>query len=135
MRSETDRIRSQLRDFFQGRPVLKAEFFGLCARNPIPLGASIELLVTPASGAERYQLFQMEGELEEILGRRVSILLRPGVEAMAHRPARDLILDNALAVYNAATDGKDEVDEPVTFSLGALPRQLRDRPAPSGTRR
>ncbi len=98
MHSPADRIQDQLKVFFRRKPVLKAEYFGLCARNGSAAG-DVELLVTLLPGAARHQTFEMEKELESILGRRVSILVRSSVEEMRQGPARELILASVAPVY------------------------------------
>ncbi len=127
MSADANRVREQLRVFFRGKPVLKAEFFGLCARS-LETQGSIDLLITPVPGAERYHVFQMEGELESLLGRRISILLRPSVEAMVHGPARDLILNSVAPAYE-----RSEAEAATCASYGPPPPL--HRPVPLGMRR
>ena len=105
---DNDFVRAQLGLFFRDKPVLKAELFGSCAHGHSPFDVGIDLLVTPAPGADRRDFLQMEEDLSALFGRRVSILLRPLVEIMDYRPARDLILDSAVPVYDAETrEGRD----------------------------
>ncbi len=124
MGSDADHVREQLKVFFRGKPILKAEYFGLCARNGPEVG-SVELLVTPVPGVAKHQIFEMEGELESILGRRVSILARPSVEAMKHGPARELILGSAAPVYE-----RSEAEAATATSYGPPPPPRRPVPLP-----
>ncbi len=101
MPPDTSRIRDQLAIFFRGKPILKAELFGSFARGEATPDSDVDLLVTPAPGTSRGDLFEMAGEVEDLLGRRIDFLLRPSVEAMKNRITRDQILNSAVTVYVA----------------------------------
>jgi predicted nucleotidyltransferase len=122
VKSATESIRRHLIDFLRTQPVLKAELFGLCAKG-IPETGSIELLVTPTPGTSKYQIYGMEGDLEARIGRRVSILVRPSVEAMKHSPARNLILQNVDLLYEQTETEAGSLTShgsPPTVRIGAV---------------
>jgi predicted nucleotidyltransferase len=95
-------VRAQLRVFFRDKPVLKAELFGCCSGDHPDVDVELDLLITLVPSAEREEVFRMEEDLSALFGRRVSILLRPLVEIMDYQPARELILNSAVLVYDAA---------------------------------
>ncbi len=89
-----------IRAYLRGKPVLQADLFGMSTRSEWKADTAVELLVTPVPGTSKLEMFQMEGELEALLGRKVHILLRPSLEAMKHGPARDLILSRVVPIYS-----------------------------------
>ncbi len=94
-----------IRAYLRTKPVLKAELFGICTRGEWGPETAVEFLVTPVSGVSRIELFAMEGDLENLLGRRVHVLLRTSVETMTQGHARDFILSSSIPVYEASKAG------------------------------
>jgi predicted nucleotidyltransferase len=94
-------LRPKLEDFGRRHGLRRLEVFGSAVRGLASQDSDIDLLVTladPAAvGADA--LFEMAGEVEELLGRPVDFVLRDRLEASTNRLAREQILATAVTLY------------------------------------
>ena len=75
--------------------------FGSCAQGTPRADSDMDLLATleDPSRVAPQDLFEMAGEAEELVGRRVDFVLRDRLEASKNGRARDHILATALTLY------------------------------------
>lgn len=77
--------------------------FGSAARDELRADSDIDVLITFEDGAEPdlFAFSRLARELEELLGRRVDVLTRRGVEDSRNPYRREEILGTAETVYAA----------------------------------
>ena len=82
-----------------------AEFalFGSVLREDFGPGSDVDVLVTfaPDSRITLFDLSHMEDELTAILGRKVDVVLKRGIERSSNRIRRKAILSSAEVIYAA----------------------------------
>lgn len=79
-------------------------FFGSVLRDDFHAGSDLDVLVTFAPEAQWTLLdhVEMQDELASLLGRRVDLVSRRGVEHSQNHIRRHAILDSARVVYAAS---------------------------------
>jgi predicted nucleotidyltransferase len=94
---------THLADFCRRWKIAELALFGSSLRGDARLDSDIDLLVTFSAGANWGVLdhFQMEEELEKLLGRSVDLVSRLAVERSHNWLRRDEILSTARTVYAA----------------------------------
>ena len=83
--------------------IIEMAVFGSALRNDFDPDSDIDLLVSFAPDAQwsLLDLIRMERELAELLGRRVDLVSRRGIEASANWIRRREILSTAETIYRA----------------------------------
>jgi predicted nucleotidyltransferase len=92
-----------LRDFCRRWMISELALFGSVLRDDFHADSDVDVLVTFAPKAQ-WTLFDhvdMQDELAEILGRRVDLVSRRGIERSANYVRRKAILESAEVVYAA----------------------------------
>ncbi|MDE5555209.1 MAG: nucleotidyltransferase domain-containing protein [Muribaculaceae bacterium] len=77
-----------IRNYFQGKPVLKAWLFGSCSRGTETPESDIDLLVEYDNSKGIVSLFTMGGmmmDLSDLLGRRVDLIDNRGLKDFARK--------------------------------------------------
>jgi len=97
----TDEIRSKLQSFCRKHGLKHLAVFGSCSRGTQNQSSDVDLLATlqDPSSVDATHLFEMAGEVEELLGRPVDFVLRDRLESSPNRLARENILSTAVTVY------------------------------------
>ena len=96
-----DEIRPKLAPFCRRHRLRHLAVFGSFSRGEQQAHSDIDLLATldnPAT-VPADELFEMAGEVEELLGRPVDFVLRDRLEASSNRLAREHILATAVTLY------------------------------------
>jgi uncharacterized protein len=99
-RARIDIPRAQIGDFCRCRHIRWLALFGSVLRDDFRPDSDIDVLIE-FEADHRYTYFtlaQLEGELGELLGRRVDLHVRKSL----HPFLRDKVLDQAEAVYDGA---------------------------------
>jgi len=96
-------LRSRLRPFCERHPIRRLEVFGSAASGRTRLDSDVDLLVTLDDSAQvsTAELLEMAGEVEEVVGLPVDLVLRPSLEKSPNLFARQHILSNAVWVYGS----------------------------------
>ena len=90
--------------FCQRWRIRELSLFGSAVRGELREDSDVDLLVTFEEGAGWSLLdhTQMEQELSELLGRRVDLVSRNGIERSRNLVRRQSILESAEPIYRAA---------------------------------
>jgi hypothetical protein len=93
-----------LRAFCEKWSITELAVFGSALRDDFRPDSDIDLLVTftPGAGTTLLDLDTMESELGMLLGRRVDLVSRAGIERSKNDLRRRAILGSAHVVYAAA---------------------------------
>jgi hypothetical protein len=81
--------------------ITQIELFGSALRDDFRPDSDIDLLVTfePDSGTTLFNLVEMENEMAELVGRRVDLITRKGIEESPNYIRRKAILSTARRLY------------------------------------
>ena len=97
-----DEIKSRLAPFCRRHGISRLEVFGSLARGESHLGSDIDLLVTFQPGVNiGWDFFDLNKEIEELLGREVDLLTRRSVEQDENAIRRRAILESTREIYTA----------------------------------
>jgi predicted nucleotidyltransferase len=97
-----DDLRSKLAPFCRRHGVAKLEVFGSLARGHLLPGSDIDLLVTFRPEVHLgWDFFELNKELEDILGCKVDLLTRRSVEQDENPIRRRSILESTREIYAA----------------------------------
>jgi uncharacterized protein len=90
-------------DFCKRWQIKELALFGSVLRDDFRPDSDIDLLVTFGAGASRsvFKHVEMQDELSSILGRKVDLVSRHGVERSENMRRRREILDTAAVIYAA----------------------------------
>jgi predicted nucleotidyltransferase len=90
-----------IRAFCRQWKVRELALFGSVLRDDFGPESDVDVLLSFAGDAQwgLFDLARMKRELEEIFGREVDVLTRPGVEASRNRLRREAILSSAEVLY------------------------------------
>ncbi len=93
----------RLADLCRKWQIVELSLFGSVLRDDFGPGSDVDVLVTFAPGARltAFQLVDLRDELASVLGRRVDVLTRRGVEACGNPWFRHAVLSTARTVYAA----------------------------------
>lgn len=95
-----ERLGALLSEYCRSVGITRLEVFGSSARGEARKGSDVDLIGTFAlNPGIRY--FGMQTEMSALVGARVHLLTRAGVEGMANTIRRDAILSEARPVYIA----------------------------------
>ena len=99
--------RNELAAFCQRWQVTELALFGSALREDFGPDSDVDLLVTfaPGAGHSLFDLAAMEEELEEMLGRKVDLVSRRGVERSQNWIRRKAILGSAEPIYVLTSTG------------------------------
>jgi predicted nucleotidyltransferase len=94
----------KIAEFCERWEVVEFALFGSVLREDFGPESDIDVLITFAPHAKRtlFDHVDMQDELEELLGRKVDLVSRRGVERSRNRYRRQEILDSAEVVYAAS---------------------------------
>ncbi|MFQ5734035.1 MAG: nucleotidyltransferase family protein [Planctomycetaceae bacterium] len=95
--------RTALADFCARWGVSELALFGSVLRDDFGPDSDVDVLVSfgPGSGTTLFDLVRMHDEMEELLGRPVDIVTKPGVERCRNPIRREAILSSARVIYDA----------------------------------
>ena len=95
--------KAKIAEFCRRWNVSELSIFGSALREDFRSGSDIDVLVTfaPDAHPSLFDLVHMEEELEGILGRRVDLVTRRGVESSRNYIRRKAILASAKVIYGA----------------------------------
>jgi uncharacterized protein len=97
-----DELKSRLAPFCQRHGVARLEVFGSLARGEAQPGSDVDLLVTFQPGVHLgWDFFDLNKELEDILGCEVDLLTRRSVEQDSNSIRRHSILESTREIYAA----------------------------------
>ena len=97
-----EEIRSKLAPFCRRHGVARLEVFGSVARGETRAGSDIDLLVTFQPEVRLgWDFFELEREIEDILGCEVDLLTRRSVEQDENAIRRRSILESTCEIYSA----------------------------------
>lgn len=90
-------LHQKITDFCERWQIAEFAFFGSILRADFGPDSDVDVLVVFDSGTRHglFELVEMEEELQEVLGRKVDILTRRGVEHSSNPQRRKEILQNA----------------------------------------
>jgi uncharacterized protein len=93
--------RERLAAFCQKHEIQRLSFFGSVLRDDFRPDSDVDVLVEflPEAKHSLFDLVRMEMELKNILGRKVDLISRRGVEASRNHLRKQAILDSAEVVY------------------------------------
>ena len=96
--------REQLEQFCRKWKIERLELFGSVLRDDFDDESDVDVLATfrPDARLSLFKLVQMEGELRDLLGRRVDLVERKAIEENPNWIRRKAILDSARLLYAAA---------------------------------
>jgi uncharacterized protein len=94
----------KIADFCRHWKIIEMAVFGSIVRKDFRPDSDIDLLVTYAPEAEWTLLdhVEMQDELQALLGRKVDLISRRGIENSRNRIRRDAILKDSETIYAAA---------------------------------
>lgn len=94
---------AQLSAFCQRWQIAELSFFGSVLRDDFSPDSDIDILVKfhPDAKPTLFDMVNMRTELEALLGRRVDLVSRRGVEASRNPLRREAILTSAEVVYGS----------------------------------
>lgn len=95
--------REEIAQFCERRHIAQLAFFGSVIREDFTSDSDVDVLVTfaPESRPTLFDMVGMQQELEQILGRKVDLLSRKGVENSRNPIRRKAILESAAVFYAA----------------------------------
>jgi predicted nucleotidyltransferase len=97
-----DEIKSRLAPFCRRHGVARLEVFGSLARGESHVGSDIDLLVTFQPDVHLgWDFFELQKEIEDILGCEVDLLTRRSVEQSENTIRRRSILQSTREIYSA----------------------------------
>ncbi len=97
-----DEIKSRFAPFCKRHSVARLEVFGSLARGEPHRGSDIDLLVTFRPEVHLgWEFFELQKEIEEILGCEVDLLTRRSVEQDENAIRRRSILESTREIYPA----------------------------------
>lgn len=97
-----DEIKSRLAPFCRRHGVARLEVFGSLARGESHRGSDIDLLVTFQPGVSLgWDFFELQTEIEDILGCEVDLLTRRSVERDENAIRRRSILQFTREIYTS----------------------------------
>ena len=93
----------ELAEFCRKHRVRRLSFFGSVLRDDFGPESDIDILISFDRSAHHglFDLGYMEKELADILGRKVDLVTRRGIESSDNRIRRDGILGSAEVIYVA----------------------------------
>ena len=96
---------AELEDFCRRWNIIELSLFGSALQDDFGPDSDIDLLVRygPAPNRSLLDHIAMERELTELLGRKVDLVSKRGVESSPNWVIRRSILDSAKLVYEIAT--------------------------------
>lgn len=96
--------KEKIAEFCARWEVVELAFFGSVLREDFGPESDVDVLVTFAPQARRtlFDHVDMQDELEAILGRKVDLVSRRGVERSRNQYRRSAILDSAEVIYAAS---------------------------------
>lgn len=103
MKSHIELDMDRIKEFCQRWDITEFALFGSVLREDFGQNSDIDVLVTfaPDSRISFSDLDLMEEELAEILGRKIDLVSRRGIEASANYIRRRAILSSAEVIYAA----------------------------------
>jgi len=103
VRSHIELDMGKIEEFCRRRHITEFALFGSVLREDFKPDSDIDVLVTfaPDSKLSFLDLDRMEAELSEILGRKVDLVSKRGIEASANYVRREAILSSAEVLYAA----------------------------------
>lgn len=92
-----------LREFCQRWNIVELALFGSVLRADFGPDSDVDFLVrfAPDAGTTLFDMVQMESELSALLGRKVDLVSRRGIEASRNPYRRQAILESAEVIYAA----------------------------------
>lgn len=83
--------------------ITELALFGSVLRDDFTPDSDVDVLVTfaPSARVSLFDLSHIEDELAEVLGRRVHLVLKRGIERSANRIRRKAILKSSEVIYAA----------------------------------
>ena len=93
--------REQLEEFCRRWKIVELSLFGSVLRDDFQPESDIDVLVSFAPDARRtlFDLVRIEDELADILGRKVDLVLKSGIERSENWIRKRAILESAQVVY------------------------------------
>jgi predicted nucleotidyltransferase len=93
----------EIADFCRRWDLAELAVFGSVLRPDFNSSSDIDVMVrySPSSPRSLFEMVRMQGELEQILGRKVDLLSRTGVERSRNEIRKRAILDSAYILYAA----------------------------------
>jgi predicted nucleotidyltransferase len=93
--------REQIEEFCRRWKIVELSLFGSVLRDDFQPESDIDVLVSFAPDARRtlFDLVRIEDELADILGRKVDLVLKSGIERSENWIRRRAILESAQMVY------------------------------------
>jgi uncharacterized protein len=95
--------RAKIEEFCRRWKVIELAFFGSVLRETFRPDSDVDILVSfaPDSHTSLFDLVDMEEELTDIIGRKVDLVCRAGIERSHNHIRRQAILSTAEVVYAA----------------------------------
>jgi len=95
--------KDEIREFCRRWKIVEFALFGSVLREDFRADSDVDVLVTFAPDAKisLFDLGDIEDELAEILGRKVDLVLRRGIERSPNYIRRKAILSSAEVIYAA----------------------------------
>ena len=96
--------REALAEFAQRWKIAELALFGSALRGDLRPESDVDLLVTfePGAGWSLLDQVRMQDELSALIGRKVDLVSRRGIERSRNHIRRKAILDSAEVIYAAA---------------------------------
>ena len=97
-----DEIKALLAPFCRGRGIARLEVFGSLARGEFHPGSDIDLLVTFRPDVHPgWDFYELQKEMEDLLGCEVDLLTRRSVEQDENSIRRRSILESTREIFTA----------------------------------
>jgi uncharacterized protein len=95
--------KERIASFCQRWQITELALFGSVLRDDFGPDSDVDVLVrfAPAARHSLFDMVRMQNELEGMLGRRVDLVSRRGIEASRNPLRRQAILESAEVVYGA----------------------------------
>jgi predicted nucleotidyltransferase len=93
--------REQIEDFCRRWQIVELSLFGSVLRDDFQPESDIDVLVSfaPDARSTLFDLVRIEDELADILGRKVDLVLKSGIERSENWIRKRAILESAQVVY------------------------------------